>query len=108
MQGEQCMVRCCSYVAESEVESPAGRFAVCPLHDAPQVVALLARGEQPHAYWHAIGKPIVLPCGPLSSREVRGDFGRAFDDPRLAEVNDKSSAQVAACYDLTQMEWKGE
>ena len=99
------MVRCCSYVAENELTSPAGRFAVCPLHDAPQVVALLARGEQPHAYWHSIGRPIVLPCGPLAPREVRGDFSRAFDDPRLAEIDDKPTAMVAPQFDLTRMDW---
>ena len=98
------MVRCCSYAAESEVESPAGRFAVCPLHDAPQVIALLARGEQPHAYW-AHGRPIVLPCGPLAPREARGEFGRAFDDPRLANVDDSSTVQIAPRYDLTRMDW---
>lgn len=100
------MVRCCVYVAESELESPAGRFAVCPLHNAPQVIALLARGQQPHAYWHMVGKPIVLSCGVLSPREERGDFGRAFDDPRLAEINDESIAIVGAFCDLTQMGWK--
>jgi hypothetical protein len=101
------MVRCCSYVAESELKTPAGRFAVCPLHDAPQVVALLARGEQPHAYWHAIGRPIVLSCGALSPREVRGDFMQAFDDPRLADIDDKPSVQVGAFCDLTRMDWDG-
>jgi hypothetical protein len=75
------------------------------LHDAPQVIALLARGKQPHAYWHAIGKPIVLSCGPLSLDEARGDFMRAFDDPRLAEINDKPTAMVGAFCDLTQMDW---
>ncbi len=101
MQGTKCMVRCCSYVAESEIDSPAGRFAVCPLHNAPQVVALLAQGKQPHAYW-SVGRPIVLPCAALSLREVRGDFGRAFDDPRLIEVNDTPTSQVGAWCDLTR------
>jgi len=95
------MVRCCSYVAESVVESPAGRFAVCPLHDAPQVVALLARGEQPHAYWSA-GRPIVLPCGVLSPREVRGDFDRFWDDPLMAEVDESPTSLVAEQFDLTR------
>jgi hypothetical protein len=100
------MVQCCPYIAESELESPAGRFAVCPLHNAPQVSALLARGQQPHAYWHAIGKPIVLSCGALSPREERGDFPRAFDDPRLVEIDDTPTALVGAFCDLTQMGWE--
>lgn len=102
------MVRACPYFAESEIEAPAGRFAVCPLHDAPQVRAMLARNEQPHHYWHAIGRPIVLPCGCLHLRErAVGSLRRCYDDPRLAEIDDKPSAQVMACFDLTQMDWEG-
>ena len=100
-EGVQCMVHCCSYAAEGVMESPAGRFAVCSLHNAPQVAALLAWGEQPHAYWSA-GRPIVLPCGALSLREVRGDFERFWDDPRMAEVDDSPTSLVAEQFDLTR------
>lgn len=101
MQGTKCMVRCCPYVAESEIDSPAGRFAVCPLHDAPQVVALLAQKEQPHAFW-AADRPIVLSCGELAPCEMHGDFGRAWDDPVMAEIDDAPTCMVGANYDLTR------
>jgi hypothetical protein len=97
------MVRCCRYLAEGAF----GEFLVCPLHDAPQVAALLARGRQPHHYWHGFGRPIVLSCGPLELREEQGEFLQAFDDPMLAEIDDTPTKTIGAFCDLTQMGWSG-
>jgi len=69
---------------------------------------LLARERQPHAYWHMVGKPLVLSCGPLASLETlraMGEFTKAFDDPKLSEVDDTPVGTIGAFCDLTRMEW---
>jgi len=97
----KCQVRCCNYLAEIRLLTPAGALRVCPLHAAPQVSALVAQGKQPHAYW-SCGRPIVLPCGPLEVVVVEGDFGRAFDDPLLTEIDDRPTRLVGKWCDLTR------
>lgn len=107
MTGVKCQVHCCRYVAEAAIGNSRAPFRVCLLHDAPQVRALVKAGRMPAAYWHSMGKPVVLSCGELVTEIVEGDFGRCCDDPSLAEVVEAPSVMVGAFCDLTQGEWVG-
>lgn len=101
-----CMVAHCPYLAESSLDD----FAVCALHDAPHVRAILEDGRLPGAYFWPDGRPLVIPCGELQLEHFEPSEGatmRAADDPMMAEVPEKATMMVWKQFDLTQ-EWEVE
>lgn len=98
---ESCHVLSCDYVVEAHLDD----FLVCALHDARQTRQILELLEVPCSGW-SCGKPIVYRAGIALSaehfepRESRSSM-KAFDDPKILEVDPSPSRVVHPNQDLT-------
>jgi hypothetical protein len=98
---QRCAVCSCDYVVEAHLDD----FPVCALHDARQTRRVLELGELPCAAWSS-DRPIVYRAGialaaeHFEPKESRGGM-KAFDDPRMLEVDTAPSRTLHPDQDLT-------
>ena len=96
-----CAVHSCDYIVEASIED----FPVCALHDARQTRGILELGELPCSGW-SDDRPIVYRAGialaaeHFEPRESREGV-KAFEDPRILEVDPTPSRLVHPNQDLT-------
>jgi hypothetical protein len=95
-----CMVKHCSYVAESALDD----FLVCGLHDDPRVRAILEALRMPAMLYPAepflVFPGFALEEDDLVPRQAPAGARHAEDCPKLAEAAKARPSSISAEYDL--------